>query len=345
MTPSPIATLCLNGFPGADMALESLSRATGMTRHISLASPRPDGPELCFLVEMWREQPPRVILTGGWSPAYAALIDGLEGTPTRFGVLWTSSGGQTDISGEIPKLAEVLAHPRISHYFFSSPGLADAFQSVGYPARHLPLVLNLPGQPGQDVEHQRPSELLPSVPVLSLFHPLPEARRKNVLNTLLALPGLPMPYHLQLNGLSADPAYRGLLEALKIPFDDRGWMPAADYARAIAAVDLGLQASFAESYNYVAAEHLARGVPVLVSRMVPVARLLPDDLRAALTVDDADDAAALRARIAALLSDRAGLRVMGARAGAALREANLGQIAAAVAVLRAVIDEGPADDR
>jgi len=364
MTAAPIATICLSGFPGADMALASLSRATGLTRHVSLASARPDGPELRFLVELWREHPPRVILAGGWSPAYAALIDGLEGSPTHFGVLWTSSGGQTDISGEVPKLAAVLAHPRIEHFLFSSPGLAEAFQSAGYPARHLPLVLNLPGP---DLDHKvggpdadeteaggteaaagafgRPSEHHLPVPVLSLFCPLAEARRKNVLNSLLALAGLETPYRLRLNGLAADPAYRALLEALKVPYDDRGWMPAADYARAIAAVGLGLQASFAESYNYVAAEHLALGVPVLVSRMVPVARLLPDDLRAALTVDDADDAAALRGRIAALLGDPVGLRVLGARAGAALREANLRQIAVAVAVLRAVIAEPRALDR
>src|SRR5581483_8169579 len=39
-------SLCLRSFPGASQALLQLSRATGLLRHVTLASPNPASPEI-----------------------------------------------------------------------------------------------------------------------------------------------------------------------------------------------------------------------------------------------------------------------------------------------------------
>jgi hypothetical protein len=109
-----------------------------------------------------------------------------------------------------------------------------------------------------------------AVPVASLFAAPNEFRRKNALACILALAGLDVPYVLRLNGLAERPEYRTFLEELKVPYEDRGWMDDDDYARALDEVDVGLQVSLADSFNYVVAEHFARAVPVVLSRSVPL---------------------------------------------------------------------------
>src|SRR6185369_2152112 len=93
----------------------------------------------------------------------------------------------------------------------------------------------------------------------------------------------------RLNGLAERAEYRTFLEELNVPFDDRGWLDEDDYARALDDVDVGVQVSLGESFNYVVAEHFARAVPVMLSRSVPVAHGLPDDVLRLLVVTDPDD--------------------------------------------------------
>ena len=74
----------------------------------------------------------------------------------------------------------------------------------------------------------------------------------------------------------------------------------ADYLQVVSGMTAGLQVSLAESFNYVAAEHMLLGVPVLVSRHVPCR---PADHR--LTVDDEHSPAAIQRKLLPLLDDLA----------------------------------------
>jgi glycosyltransferase involved in cell wall biosynthesis len=328
-----IVTVCLKGFPGANRALVELDRTTGLTRHVALASTNPRSPEILFLAALLRERRPRAVVFGAWSPVYEAIVEAASGLGIRFGVYWTSSGGQTDMSDEVPKLARVIADPAIERLLFCEPGLAEAFRRAGLPAAHLPLTLSAPGAPPPDppfaVDGMR----------ISLFCPPAEYRRKNVVNCLVALAAVTSSFTLLLNGLSENASYRRLLETLRLPYEDLGWMERPDYEASLSAVDLGLQLSFAESYNYVAAEHLIRGVPVLTSPMVPVVRSLGDETRRRLIVEAADDPAAIGDRIQAFVDDPAGTAVVGRRARDELTRANERSVVAARSLLRALADE------
>jgi hypothetical protein len=88
-----------------------------------------------------------------------------------------------------------------------------------------------------------------------------------------------------------------------MPYRDLGWMDDAAYARALGAVDVGLQVSLADSFNYVVADHFARGVPVVVSPFVPCAHGLPERVAALLVVDDPTDTGAIAARVRRLLAE------------------------------------------
>jgi len=325
-----LCSICLNGFPGANQALENLNRATRMTRHIRLASTNRASPELAFVAEWLRAQTPRLVLFGGFSPVYEMLMHALRDTPLRFAVYWTSSGGQTDISQELPKLAALLESHALCALCFSSRGMADALRAAGMRALYLPPTL---------VEPRAPSALARADKFwLSLFCPPSEYRRKNILNTLLALAHVRGEWRLALNGLSQDTAYAVVLRKLNIPYQEWGWMERATYEEKLWQVGLGLQFAFAETFNYVAAEHLLRGIPVLAAPTVPVMDLLDDETRAQLVVPRADDIDALRERIQALVDAPAQRAALGARAREGLRAANAANIATARRVLAELLE-------
>ena len=95
----------------------------------------------------------------------------------------------------------------------------------------------------------------------------------------------------------------------------------AAYEAAVARAQLGLQVSFAESYCYVAAEHLLAGVPV-GSAMVPALDALSPALRERLIVSSPEAVDEIREKLQFLIDRRATARRSGRRARDELLAAN-----------------------
>lgn len=70
---------------------------------------------------------------------------------------------------------------------------------------------------------------------------------------------------LHLNGQTAKPAYADWLSAVRVPYVEHGYLERDSYLSLVAAMDAGLCASLSESFCYVAADHVALGVPVVTS--------------------------------------------------------------------------------
>lgn len=323
-----IVTLSYRGFPGADRALVELSRSTRLTRHVRLASSLPGSVETGFVSAWLREQRPPLVLFGAWSPLYMEVMTALRGTGISFGVYWTSSGGQTDMSAEAAKLAQVLSEPAIDMLLFCHAGVAEGLRGCGKPVYYVPLTLVEPETLAQPDDGEEKATRI------SLFCPPAEYRRKNILNCLMALAQVTERFHLLVNGLSEQPDYRLLMDALHLPYIDLGWMERSVYERQLQTIHLGLQLSFAESYNYVAADHLLRGIPVLASAMVPVMDLLQPETRDALVIERADDVGAIRDRLRTLVGSPGLRRDLGMQAQGELLAANRRCIAEASSVLR-----------
>lgn len=332
---APITTLCLVGFPGANRALATLARTAGGTRHHALASTHAASPEVTFLVDHLRAAPPRVLLLGGWADVYETFVDALAPLGTTCGVYWTSSGGQTDMSGEVPKLARVLAHTALRHRLFASADVARALGTERDGFAHLPVTIEPPTPPRARAAVRAARR----TPVVSFFFPVREVRRKNVLNGILAVAGVTPRPVLWLNGLCEAPGYTELLGALGVCFEDLGWMERRRYEMAVARADVGLQPSFAETYDYVAADHLIRGVPVVASRMVPVMDALPAAVRRRMVADDADSPTTLRDLLADLLAHPQERRRLGRLAAGQVCAANGRNIAIARRLLARLTEE------
>src|SRR5215468_3034155 len=271
-----IMSLCFTGFPGTNRTLTTLAQVSGLVRHISLADERPSSRQARFAMAYLDAIRPRTVILGGWSDHYEPFLQRARRGGPRWVVYWTSSAGQTDIGGEIEKYVRVVADRRIAAVLYADANLVRSPAAQLKASALLP-VCALPVVPpsAQPTRRSGPT-------VISLFCSPREMIRKNPLNALLALAGLDHEYVLHLNGLSRHAPYRRLLRRLGIPYRDFGWMERDAYERALADVDLGLQVSFAESHNQVTADHLQRGIPVVVSAMVPVLATAAPPLRAAL---------------------------------------------------------------
>lgn len=327
-----IFSLCWRGYAGTDRALASLAQSTGLSRHLSFHQAGPGSPEIRFFLDHLDKLKPSCLILGAWTPAYEPFLQCLERHSTRFAFYWTSSAGQVDISQEAPVLASLLQDLRFAYRLFSSRELARALPAR-LQARFLPVTLPpaaveaVPGCSGEKSDR----------PTLTLFCSPAEYRRKNIFNSLLAVSQLDSRPRLLLNGLSSAPGYAELLESLALQFEDPGQMSEEIYHSAIASADLGLQLSFADSFNQVAAQHLLAGVPVLGSPMLPVLEVLSPELRQQLILAQVDSPSLLAQRLKSLLQDRQALGVLGQRARTCLLAAQCDWVEEARNLLRELL--------
>lgn len=322
-----IVSLCYAGFPGANAALHNLSRTVRLSRHFTVSNITPDAPEIQFFAAYLRETRPALVIFGAWTQAYEILLDALH-PDTLAAVYWTSSSGQVDISGEAALLSMILQHPCIRYKFFSHAAFAAALHRR---SDCLELPLTFPALAPLSPHAAN------AVPILSLFSSPNEYRRKNILNSLLAVGMQNQPYLLHLNGLSENPDYRRLLDQFEIRYHDWGWMTAQQYRRVVARVDIGLQISFSESFDYVAADHIRRGIPVLVSKMVPALYDMPARVRERCVIDNPDDPVELAAKLDYLLAHPAARRSLGESARRQLLKTNEKNILQAKTLLRQIV--------
>lgn len=134
---------------------------------------------------------------------------------------------------------------------------------------------------------------------------------------------------LHLNGQTFDDrGYEQWLEAARIPYVDHGWLDRTEYLSLVAAMDAGLCATLSESYCYVAADHVALGVPIVASPTIAclgsgIARARPD------RIDE------IAAALAAVLSNHSELAAEQRRSLIAQAETNAGIARSALSAIEA----------
>ncbi len=335
----PIVSLCLGAYAGADRAAANLSLTTGLSRHVTLSSSDPRSPEVAFMVAHLRERRPALVIFNGWSAVYASILTALRRQPIRFAVLWHSSPGQTDLSDEWPALSEIIGNRRIAHLLFANESLRETLAPRLRNTHHLPDTLAEAEWEGQREDHPPSRTGRARRAQITLFAQPAEAARKNITGCLLALSSLRSRIVLHLNGLSHQPRYRMLLDLLGIRYRDWGWMEPQRYAAVVGAASVGLQVSFAETYGYVVAEHLARGVPTVGTSAVPVLARLSPAVRRRLMVTNPDDPGEIRAKLRFLLDHPRLAATVGERARLESSRWNRRDIAKATDVLQALLSQ------
>jgi hypothetical protein len=324
-------TFCVKGFPGSNRTLINLAKNTGLTRHFVLSTNHKESPEVKFFIDYVQAESPGVVIWGGWSTIYESMLDQLAEQGTNFGVFWTSSPGQVDISQEIDQLPFLLKDSRLRYKLFANQYFASLLRSHLENVHYLPDTLLLPASSLRKARVQNSKR---RGPIISLFCSPFEYRRKNILNCLLALSTLHCDYLLYLNGLSENPHYKAILAALNVSYRDFGWMDERRYQRLLGTIDIGLQVSFAETFNHVVADHILRGIPVVTSRMVPIMNNMPVEVKKKLVADNPEDPMEIRDKIEYLILNPEQRRDLGAMLFDSLTKENWERIKAAVEVIK-----------
>ena len=325
-----IITFCVRGFPGTNRSLMNLEKTTGLSKHFILTSLNQYGPEIKFFINYIKTVKPKLVVFGAWSAIYEVLFKKLKGEKTQFGIYWTSSPGQVDISEEIDILSFLIKDPRIQHKLFANRELALSLSRHIKNVHYLQdtLILPLSGSKKSNYGSRQKG-----VVIISLFCSPFEYKRKNILNCLLAVSMLDINYVLYLNGLSKNIHYKNVLESLNIRYKDFGWMSYEKYQNILDKVDLGLQVSFAETFNHVVAEHIIRGIPVITSRMVPVMQNKSKQIKDKLIVDNPDNYLEIKGKIEHLIRNLHLRRKLGTMMLNQIRKENDNRIKSAIDVM------------
>jgi glycosyltransferase involved in cell wall biosynthesis len=213
-----------------------------------------------LLVELFESE---LLVLSGWDETYEPLLEARQ-QPTV--PRWHSPALKSELSQEgrrVARILELLDAGRLAAVAVSDLDLVEAFgrERVVF----VPELLD-------PREYEGVTPLRHDGTNVSLFGGA--HHRKNLFVQLAAfeltrrsLGGTDWTLHL--NGQSiADADVRSFLEALRVRFVDHGFLERPDYLSLLAGMDAGLSAALSESYCYVAADHMALGVPVVTSGAV-----------------------------------------------------------------------------
>jgi len=285
---APLVAAMTDGFPGVE----------GSFRHLEAVVP---------FVKAWhftpdRAPPPGLCVLGGWRRDYAAYIKRHRRRPdVAFALSWHSSWNQIEQSGEWRHLTEVFELLRgglITKLFVSCEETAAVLSRMREGVEWLPNTIDTSIAARTPANAAGPSASLGAGRTgrdVDLF--CSASPRKNIYPQLAALAGTDATLHVNHSFSAAEHEAASMLRVRVV----RHSLPKREeYYAAIARMAVGLQVSLAESFNYVAAEHMLLGVPVVTSRHVPCKA--PGD---ELVVDDEHSPAAIRAKLMPLLGDAA----------------------------------------
>lgn len=213
------------------------------------------------------EVSPETVTLGAWIQNYRSIIGAITDKfpKIKITVSWFSNFSQMEFTrNELPALATVrgmIKEGFIDELWMSSEEDAAALAVTDKSVKFFPCPFDPSVVSGITYTN------VPGITRVSLFcTPGPRKNLSNQLVACAAVPGI----ELHLNGLSTRPEFSDLLSGTGIRYVEHGWMSKDEYRRAISSMDVGLQVTYAETFNYVALEHMLHGTPVVASRMVPV---------------------------------------------------------------------------
>ncbi|MFH1730718.1 MAG: glycosyltransferase family 9 protein [Planctomycetota bacterium] len=274
---APLVTVMTDGFPGVRGSFRHLEAVVPFVKAEHFAADRAPPPGLCVL--------------GGWRRDYAAYIRRHHRrSDVAFALSWHSSWNQIEQSGEwrcLTEAFELLRGGLITKLFASCEETAAVLSQMRDGVEWLPNTI--------DTSVAERAAQRAAGRDIDLF--CSASPRKNIYPQLAALAGADATLHVNHSFSAAEHEAASMLRVRVV----RHSLPKREeYYDVIARMAAGLQVSLAESFNYVAAEHMLLGVPVVTSRHVPCKA--PGN---ELVVDDEHSPAAVRAKLVPLLDDAA----------------------------------------
>jgi glycosyltransferase involved in cell wall biosynthesis len=256
------------------------------------------------------------LVIGGWGELHRSLVDTLHLRGIRPSVLWCSTLGQAEMTkAEIPYLADVLEYLGEGkiRWLLLNRRNHDAFGHIKGCVR-VPHAIAL-----SSVQADSPREL--EGLNVDLFFPWRPGKNLLAQISAVALTGLEVTAHVNVKHEALARAARALHPG--VAFHE--WLPEDEYWNLISGMDLSLQVTHTESFNYAVCERMCLGIPVLTTYNIYLASG-DEVLRDRLCCDAPDTPSRIAEKMAPILSDSKLREDLGARCreriGAVARENN-----------------------
>ncbi len=247
----PILTIAPEDFPGTTAVLKHYN-VTGLVEHSDEISPRTVAGR-------------KMVVLGGWHHIYYEAVRKIQSSNVPIGLYWTSSVGQMDFSNNgievsyIHIIADLVRTELIDFVFCANPDIQNCLQQFIPQDKviHLPYAFDW-----DEVKKHQIDDIYVGKDWVDLF--CPGDTRKNMLVQIHAAKIADV--HLHGSGLR--PRYKWFSDLIKVRYTDMGWMPKDKYYQAVQTMKMGLQVTYAETFDYVVAEHFALKRPCLISTVM-----------------------------------------------------------------------------
>ncbi len=296
-----LTCITFEGWNGVASGLQSTVKTLGYGS-VHLVNNTPVG--VSNALKALNKENPEILILGGYGKLFQELIR-IRARTTKVIVKWSSNVLQSELTNELEPLSQMLSLLKEGRYF----GLGINHEPSVWGLKNLYPDLNIFYMPEVPVlKTEAPPKLLLDTKKFQLDVICTADARKNIYNQLLALHNLGA---VHVNYARKD--YASLASTFP-SVQNHGRLPDGQYDRLIASVDLGCQVSANESYNYVAAEHMAYGVPMLGSRFVPALMDCKDaDIHKYLIVEQMDSAQEIHEKAKYLRDNRSLLKELGSK--------------------------------
>jgi len=250
-TRPPILTVAPTAYPGTTAVLQHYG-VTGLTEHTDEISKETIANR-------------KLIMFGGWHPIYHEALQKIYPYDIPTALFWTSSVGQIDFSNSgveisfIHLIADLVESEALKYVILGTPQNFNLFTHI-IPKKnliYLPYAVDL-----DSIEKHVDKDLYPQDRWVDMFCPMDTRKNPLVQMHMAKLANA----NLHMSGMR--PRYSDFAEMIRLNFTDMGWMQRPNYYRAVQTMKVGLQVTFAETFDYVVAEHFALERPCMISTVM-----------------------------------------------------------------------------
>ncbi len=197
------------------------------------------------------------ILFAAWSPIYDVLLKKLNKKGITPSLIMCSTPGQSELSRhELVSYHKIIEYVRTGRiqYWLLNKRLYDSIGKIIKQAIYFPHTIDL-----EQFNNIKPTKLKGKN--IDLF--CTTRLGKNILNQIVAFKISAVPATLHIN--FSHKLFNPLIKDINAQIVSHKWIDESKYYNLVAAMDLSLQATFSESFNYAVAERMCLGVPVITS--------------------------------------------------------------------------------
>jgi len=229
--------------------LKELEGSTGITKHVDTE----------ILLKNIPNDTKLIISGGGWINKYQQLNTIAISNNIKSGLLYCSPFGQTDLCnehGSLKQAINLLMFGQIDYLFTGEEYMAEFLRNKLKTDKVLWLPQTI------DYKEINLDESTKDGNKLGLF--CNSNPNKNILNQVVAASVVGK--KLVTNALTT--IMSSIANEFSVDYEMTGWLNDEEYLKKMVSVDVGLQVSWSESFDYVAAEMSLRGIPVVTGKTI-----------------------------------------------------------------------------